>query len=179
MTFRSSLFNTVFPIFILVCWSKHFSSHQFGHTYFTLTLVFFSNNQCFHNKSLSAVSPDRWFSLITPRAGGGSPLGLLKLCFQIILHFLPILLGLNSFCAVLQSLLIPRNNSAHVPLGALVSLPFTSWQYHLPSFFTYTIRHRSIIHFQSTVLWTTSQVQFTMLWTRCSAQEKELGLWIQ
>lgn len=41
MTFRSSAFNTVFPIFILVCWSKHFSSHQFGHTYFTLTLFFF------------------------------------------------------------------------------------------------------------------------------------------
>lgn len=27
-------------IFSLVCRSKHFSSHQFGHTYFTLTLFF-------------------------------------------------------------------------------------------------------------------------------------------
>lgn len=83
---------------------------------------FFPNNQCFHNKSPSAASPDGWFSPTTPGAGGGSPLGLLQLCFQIILHFLPILLGLGSFDAVLQSLLIPRSHSAHVPLGALVSL---------------------------------------------------------
>lgn len=39
-TFKSLVFNRAFPIFILVCWSKHFSSHQFGHTYFTLTFFF-------------------------------------------------------------------------------------------------------------------------------------------
>lgn len=155
------------------------ASHQFGHTNFTLTLGFFPNNQCFPNKSPSAVPADRWFSLTTPRAGGVTPLGLLQLCFQIILHFLPILWGLSSFRAVLQSLLTPRNNSAQVPLGALVSRAFTSWQHPLPSFLTYRVCHRSIIHFQSAVLWTMSQVQFTILWTRCCAQKKELGLWIQ
>lgn len=131
---QSSISHSIFPSVLEQAFQK---SPVWAHLFHFDTI--FSNNQCFHNKSSSAVSPDGWFfphRYKSSRAHGDSPLGLLQLRFLTILglflYFLPILLGLNSCYAILQSLLAPRNNSPHVPLGALVSLQFTSWQHHLP-----------------------------------------------
>lgn len=57
-------------IFSLVCRSKHFSSHQFGHTYFTLTLFFPIIDACVMNYPLQFHQIGD-FSLSTTKSVGG------------------------------------------------------------------------------------------------------------
>lgn len=65
---------------------------------------------------------------------------------------------LLTYSAVSSPLLATRNNSPHIPLGALLSLQFTSRKHHFPWFFTYMILHKSIIHIWRTTLLTTSHI---------------------
>lgn len=135
-TFKNSAFTLVFPTsFYSSVLKQEFQQSPFEHTFFTLPLLFSITSsfsaaplqwQQMTNGSLAtteAVGDLRWTTLKTSLAFLSNDSQLLSL-FPSCPFGLELL---SLYSAVSAPLLATRNNSPHIPLGALLSLQFTSW----------------------------------------------------